>query len=93
MSLPSGTQASSRQPLVVTTSDRVDAPLAQRARSAAEAVGVPYVERHHKLPLKKLLTDTADALIVFESAAVSLVRQTAIVCASCAMSTLSNRSV
>ena len=73
MSLPPGTQTSSRQPLVVTTSDRVDAPLAQRARSAAEAVGVPYVERHHKLPLKKLLTDMADALIVFESTAVSLV--------------------
>ncbi|WP_375757167.1 class I SAM-dependent methyltransferase [Corallococcus exercitus] len=73
MSLPSGTLPSSRQPLVVTTSDRVDAQLAQRARSAAEAVGVPYVERHHKLPLKKLLTDTADALVVFESTAVSLV--------------------
>ncbi|QAT83231.1 Ribosomal RNA small subunit methyltransferase J [Corallococcus coralloides] len=73
MALPSETPSSSRQPLVVTTSDRVDAPLAQRARSAAEAVGVPYVERHHKLPLKKLLTDMADALIVFESTAVSLV--------------------
>ncbi|RKH65699.1 class I SAM-dependent methyltransferase [Corallococcus llansteffanensis] len=62
-----------RHALVVTTSDRVDASLAQHAREAAEAVGVPYVERHHKLPLKKLLTDTADALIVFESTAVSLV--------------------
>lgn len=63
----------SRQALVVTTSDRVDVALAQRARSAAEEVGVPYVERHHKLPLKKLLTDMADALVVFESTAVSLV--------------------
>ncbi|GMU01204.1 class I SAM-dependent methyltransferase [Corallococcus caeni] len=69
----SATPPSCRKPLVVTTSDRVDAQLAQRARSAAEAVGVPYVERHHKLPLKKLLTDTADALVVFESTAVSLV--------------------
>ncbi|RKH51098.1 class I SAM-dependent methyltransferase [Corallococcus aberystwythensis] len=73
MPSPSGTPPSSRKPLVVTTSDRVDAQLAQRARSAAEEVGVPYVERHHKLPLKKLLTDTADALVVFESTAVSLV--------------------
>ncbi|MBZ4376870.1 class I SAM-dependent methyltransferase [Corallococcus sp. AS-1-6] len=73
MSLPSGTLSFPRQPLVVTTSDRVDAQLAHRARCAAEEVGVPYVERHHKLPLKKLLTDTADALVVFESTAVSLV--------------------
>ena len=66
-------QPPARHALVVTTSDRVDEALARRAREAAEGVGVPYVERHHKLPLKKLLTDTADALIVFESTAVSLV--------------------
>ncbi|MCY1044825.1 class I SAM-dependent methyltransferase [Corallococcus sp. bb12-1] len=65
--------SSFRHALVVTTSDRVDGVLAQRAREAAESVGVPYVERHHKLPLKKLLTDMADALVVFESSAVSLV--------------------
>jgi 16S rRNA (guanine1516-N2)-methyltransferase len=74
MSAPSGSPPSpSRKPLVVTTSDRVDAQLAQRARRAAEDIGAPYVERHHKLPLKKLLADTADALVVFESTAVSLV--------------------
>ncbi|MBE4748109.1 class I SAM-dependent methyltransferase [Corallococcus sp. ZKHCc1 1396] len=71
VSEPAG--SSRRHALVVTTSDRVDAALAQRARGAAESVGVPYVERHHKLPLRKLLTDMADALIVFESSAVSLV--------------------
>jgi SAM-dependent methyltransferase len=57
----------------VTTSDRVDPGLAERARLAALELGVPYVARHHKLPLKTLLAETADAFIVFEAGAVSLV--------------------
>ncbi|MBJ6761475.1 class I SAM-dependent methyltransferase [Myxococcaceae bacterium JPH2] len=62
-----------RLPLLVTTSDRVDDDLSTRARLAAEDAGVPFVARHHKLPLKKLLAETADALVVFEAEAVSLV--------------------
>jgi hypothetical protein len=57
----------------VTTSDR-DAPeLAQRAMRAAAEVGVPYLERTHKRSLASMLADTADALIVLEASAVSLV--------------------
>jgi len=65
--------SSLRLPLVVTTSDRVDPALVERAERAAREAGVPYVARHHKLPLKALLAETADALIVFEADAVSLV--------------------
>jgi hypothetical protein len=62
-----------RAPVVVTTSDRCDAPLEATARGAAAEIGVPFVARHHKLPLKKLLAERADAAVVFEAGAVSLV--------------------
>lgn len=62
-----------RRPLIVTTSDRVDPSLAARAERAAREAGVEYVARHHKLPLKMLLAEHADALVVFEADAVSLV--------------------
>ncbi|MDY7232496.1 class I SAM-dependent methyltransferase [Hyalangium rubrum] len=63
----------SRCPLAVTTSDR-DAPeLARRAQQAAAEVGVPYLERTHKLSLASMLADKADVLIVLEAHAVSLV--------------------
>jgi len=70
---PSAPLPAARRPLAVTTSDRVDPELAERARLAALELGVPYVARHHKLPLKTLLAETADAFIVFEAGAVSLV--------------------
>ena len=60
-------------PLLVTTSDRTDSALSARARAAAAEVPVPFVERHHKLPLSRLLREQARALVVFEAAAVSLV--------------------
>ncbi|MDC0711186.1 class I SAM-dependent methyltransferase [Stigmatella sp. ncwal1] len=69
MTVPSNTL----WPLAVTTSDRRDPGLAERAQQAAQEVGVPYVTRHHKLPLKNLLADTAQALVVFEASAVALV--------------------
>ncbi|XXF76957.1 class I SAM-dependent methyltransferase [Myxococcaceae bacterium GXIMD 01537] len=62
-----------RWPLAVTMSDR-DAPeLARRARRAAEEAGVPYLERTHKRTLASMLVGSADALIVFEDHAISLV--------------------
>jgi 16S rRNA (guanine1516-N2)-methyltransferase len=60
-------------PLAITTSDRVDPALAERARQAAHEAGVPYVARHPKLPLQALLAHTAQALLVFEASAVALV--------------------
>jgi SAM-dependent methyltransferase len=57
----------------VTTSDRKGPELAQRAQRAAAEVGVPYLERTHKRSLTSMLADTADALIVMEADAVSLV--------------------
>jgi 16S rRNA (guanine1516-N2)-methyltransferase len=72
--LPPGVQPpGSRHPLAVTTSDRKGPELAQRAQRAAAEVGVPYLERTHKRPLTSMLADTADALIVMEADAVSLV--------------------
>lgn len=62
-----------RWPLAVTISDRVAPELAERARQAAAAVGVPYLERTHKRSLASMLAETADALIVLEAHAVSLV--------------------
>jgi 16S rRNA (guanine1516-N2)-methyltransferase len=62
-----------RCPLAVTTSERFEPELAQRALRAAEEIGVPYVERTHKRTLASMLADSAEALIVFESGAVSLV--------------------
>ena len=62
--------AAPRAPLVVTTSDRADPALAARARTAAEEIGVPYVARHHKLPLRKILDELADVAFVFEAGAV-----------------------
>lgn len=66
---PTGT----RCPLAVTTSDRIEPELAQRALRAATELGVPYLERTHKRTLASMLADSAEALIVFESGAVSLV--------------------
>ena len=63
----------SRVPLAVTTSDRSDPTLTERARRAAEEAGVPFIERSHKRPLSALLEDSAEALVVFEADAVSLV--------------------
>jgi SAM-dependent methyltransferase len=57
----------------VTTSDREAPEFAQRAQQAAAEVGVPYLQRTHKWSLASMLADTAEALIVFESEAVSLV--------------------
>ena len=65
--------AGARCPLAVTTSDRIEPELARRAQLAAAEAGVPYLERTHKRPLASMLADTAEALIVFESDAVSLV--------------------
>jgi 16S rRNA (guanine1516-N2)-methyltransferase len=62
-----------RCPLAVTTSDRHDPALVARARSAADEVKVPFLARHHKVPLSTVLEQAADALIVFEASAVSLV--------------------
>jgi 16S rRNA (guanine1516-N2)-methyltransferase len=62
-----------RYPLAVTTSDRHDPALAERARQAAEEVKVPFLPRSHKIPLATLLAQAADALIVFEASGVSLV--------------------
>jgi 16S rRNA (guanine1516-N2)-methyltransferase len=70
---PAVPPTSPRWPLAVTTSDR-DAPeLAQRAQRAAAEVGVPYLERTHKLSLASMLASAADTLIVLEARAVSLV--------------------
>lgn len=60
-------------PLALTTSDRVDSALEARAREASIAVSAPFIPRQHKLPLSKLLREVAEALVVFESNAVSLV--------------------
>ncbi|WP_224242786.1 class I SAM-dependent methyltransferase [Hyalangium gracile] len=57
----------------MTTSDRHAPELVLRAQQAASEVGAPYVERTHKRPLASMLADTADALIVMEAEAVSLV--------------------
>jgi predicted O-methyltransferase YrrM len=57
----------------VTTSERYAPELAERARRAATEVGVPYLERTPKRSLVSMLADTADALIVLEAGAVSLV--------------------
>jgi SAM-dependent methyltransferase len=57
----------------VTTSERYAPELAQRAQRAALEVGVPYLERTPKRSLVSMLADTADALIVMEAHAVSLV--------------------
>jgi len=65
--------AGTRSALAVTTSDRIEPELAQRAMRAAAQVGVPYLERTHKRTLASMLADSAEALIVFESGAVSLV--------------------
>lgn len=62
-----------KSPLAVTTSDRGDPPLRARAREAAEALGLPFIERLHKRPLRTLLEEEASALVVFEAEAVSLV--------------------
>ncbi len=63
-----------RWPLAVTTSDRGDTrELARRAQAAAAEVGVPYLERTHKRSLASMLADTAEALLVMEAGAVSLV--------------------
>lgn len=62
-----------RYPLAVTTSDRHDPALADRARSAAGEVNVPFLPRSHKVPLAVMLEQAADALIVFEASGVSLV--------------------
>lgn len=63
----------SRWPLAVTTSERYAPELAERAQRAAAEVGVPYLERTPKRSLAAMLADTADALIVMEAHAVSLV--------------------
>lgn len=57
---------------MVTTSDRADPALAARAREAAEEIGVPYVQRHHKLPLRKILAELAEVAFVFEVGAAVL---------------------
>ncbi len=59
--------------LAVTTSDRSDPELRQRAQAAAREVGVEYVERTHKTPLGALLEEGREAVVVFEATAVSLV--------------------
>lgn len=61
------------QPLAVTTSDRDDPALKDKARRAAQALGVPYLERTLQVPLAELLRDRATALVVFEADAVALV--------------------
>lgn len=66
---PEGT----RWPLAVTTSDRVAPELAERARAAAVEVAVPYLRRTHKRPLSQMLRENAEALVVLEQGAVSLV--------------------
>jgi 16S rRNA (guanine1516-N2)-methyltransferase len=65
--------AGGRWPLAVTTSDRSAPELAERARAAAREVGVPYLQRTHKRPLSSMLAQTAEALVVLEADAVSLV--------------------
>ncbi len=62
-----------RAPLAVTTSDRFDPPLEARARAAAQEMGVPFLRREHKVPLASLVAHAAEALIVFEAKAISLV--------------------
>ena len=62
-----------RWPLAVTTSDRVAPELAERARAAAREVSVPYLQRTHKRPLSQMLRESAEALVVLEHEAVSLV--------------------
>ncbi|MDQ3264344.1 MAG: class I SAM-dependent methyltransferase [Myxococcota bacterium] len=59
--------------LAITTSDRSDPELRQRAQVAAREVGVPCVERTHKIPLSALLEEGREAVVVFEASAVSLV--------------------
>jgi 16S rRNA (guanine1516-N2)-methyltransferase len=63
----------SRWPLAVTTSERYAPELAQRAMQAAAEAGVPYLERTPKRSLASMLATMADALIVMEANAVSLV--------------------
>lgn len=65
--------AAVRVPLAITTSDRVDEELVRRARAAAAESGVPFLPRRRKLALSRLLDGQADALVVFEVDAVSLV--------------------
>ena len=64
--------AAPRTPLVVTTSDRADDALAARAREAAGELGVPYVQRSHKLSLRRILGELAEVAFVFEMGAVLL---------------------
>lgn len=63
----------SRWSLAVTTSERNASQLAPRAQAVAAEVGVPYLERTPKRSLAAMLADSAEALIVLEVDAVSLV--------------------
>jgi len=60
-------------PVAVTTSDRNDPALRQRAKAAAQELQAPYLERQHKVPLESWLGSVAERLVVFEADAVSLV--------------------
>lgn len=61
-----------RVPLAVTTNGKCEAEIAARAREAARAWGLPYVERRRKAPLWPLLDRVADAFLVFSHEGVAL---------------------
>jgi hypothetical protein len=62
-----------RHKLAVTISGRRDEALRERAMRAAEEISVPFLPRHHKEPLQRLLEEEAEVLVVFEASAVCLV--------------------
>lgn len=61
-----------RHALAVTTNGKCAEPIAQAAREAARAWGLPYVERRRKAPLWPLLEKVADAFLVFSTEGVTL---------------------
>ncbi len=60
-------------PLAVTTSDRRDRALVDRARAVADARGLPFLRRNHPQTLAELLQTQARALLVFEADAICLI--------------------